>query len=101
MSPKRMKIILPIHGKRTSDGRTSEPDIYWILEKWLERHPEVKDRQSDIRIARGQWTTGDGLRTEVIHVSIAAGDDIADYDPAGDTGLYAYFLAEDRNWQST
>ena len=45
---------------------------------------------------RGQLTTDDGLRTEVIRASIVAGDDITDYDPAEDADLYQYFLAEDR-----
>ncbi|MCH7727800.1 MAG: hypothetical protein IH991_15165 [Planctomycetes bacterium] len=94
MPPKRTKIISAIHGKLTRDGKISEPDIYWILEKWLDRHPEIKARQDDIRVVRGQWTTEDGLRTEVITVSIVAGDDIADYDPAQDADLYEYFLAE-------
>src|SRR5262245_21075377 len=34
----------------------SEPDIYWILDRWLERHPEVKGRERDIRITQGRWT---------------------------------------------
>ena len=96
MHQKRIKIIQPIHGKRTADGKISEPDIYWILDRWLERHPEVKQRQQDIRIVRGQWTSNDGLKTEVIHASIVAGDDLCDYDPAVDEDLYQYFLAEER-----
>jgi hypothetical protein len=96
MHQNQIKIIQPIHGKRTSDGKISEPDIYWILDRWLERHPEVQHRHQDIRIVRGQWTTNDGLKTEVIRASIIAGDDIADYDPAVDADLYQYFLAEER-----
>ena len=96
MPPKRIEIIPAIHGKLTRDGKISEPDVYWIIEKWLERHPEIKDRQNDIRVVRGQWTTEDGLKTEVITVSIVAGDDIAGYDPAQDADLYQYFLAEER-----
>ena len=45
MNPKRITIIPDIHGKITRDRKMSEPDIYWILEKWLERHPEVKGRE--------------------------------------------------------
>jgi hypothetical protein len=43
--PKRIEIIPAIHGKLTRDHKISEPDVYWILEKWLERHPEIKKRQ--------------------------------------------------------
>ena len=100
MPPKRITIIPAIHGKLTHDSKVSEPDVYWILEKWLERHPELRKRQKDIRITRGQWTTEDGLKTEVITVSIVAGDDIAGYDPEQDADLYEYWKAEDRYWQS-
>lgn len=54
MRRKQIKIIPAIHGKLTREGKLSEPDVYWILEKWLERHPEVTTRQKDIRITRGQ-----------------------------------------------
>jgi len=100
MHGNRIKIIPAIHGKLTSEGKVSEPDVYWILEQWLERHPEVKGRRKNIRIVRGRWTTEDGLRTEVINVSIAEGDDIASYDPKEDADLYEYWKAEDRYWQS-
>ena len=96
MPPKRIEIIPAIHGKLTRDGKISEPDVYWIIDKWLERHPEIKVRQNDIRVVRGQWTTEDGLKTEVITVSIVADDDIDGYDPAQDADLYQYFLAEER-----
>jgi hypothetical protein len=33
------------------------------VEKWLERHPDIKNRQGRIRAVHGQWTTEDGLRT--------------------------------------
>jgi hypothetical protein len=39
MNPKRITIIPFIHGKLTRDGKMSEPDIYWIMDKWLERQP--------------------------------------------------------------
>lgn len=96
MQDKRITIIPAIHGKRTQDGKISEPDIYWILDKWLERHPTVKKRQEDIQISRGQYGTEDGLRTEVIRVSIVAGEDLTDYDPAQDEDLYEYYKAEPR-----
>ena len=74
---KRIVIIAPIHGKVTQDRKVSEPDVYWIVQKWLERHPEIKKRQKDIRVSRGQWTTAERLKTEVLRVTITAGDDIA------------------------
>ena len=33
MPPKRITIIPDLHGKLTRDGKLSEPDIYWILDK--------------------------------------------------------------------
>jgi hypothetical protein len=60
----------------------SEPDIDWILEQWLERHPEVQGPERDIRIVRGTWTLPRGIKTEVLSVSIVAGEDIEGYDPA-------------------
>jgi hypothetical protein len=99
MQLKRIDIIPAIHGKLTQEGKVSEPDVYWILEKWLDRHPAIRKRQRDIRIVRGQWTTENGLKTEVIRVSIVAGDDIAGYDPQEDADLCEYWKAEDRYWQ--
>ena len=75
----------------------SEPDIHWIMEKWLERHPEVKGRERDIRIVRGTMTLPQGAKTDLISVSIVAGDDIEGYDPAQDADLYAYYLWEARD----
>ena len=100
MPLKRVEIIPAIHGKLTGDGKVSEPDVYWILEKWLERHPAIKERQNDIRIIRGQWTTENGLKTEVISASIVARDDMAGYDPAQDADLYQYWIAENRYSES-
>jgi hypothetical protein len=99
MSPKRITIIPAIHGKLTHDHKVSEPDIVWILEKWLDRHPEIRERRKDIRVVRGQWTTQDGLKTEVVTVSVVAGDDLAGYDPEQDADLYEYWKAEDRYWE--
>ena len=96
MPARRITIIPRIHGKLTRDRKMSEPDIYWILEKWLERHPEVKGRERDIRIIRGEWNLPQGIKTEIISVSIVAGDDIAGYTPAQDADLYEYYLAEER-----
>jgi hypothetical protein len=93
---KRITIIPRIHGKLIRDRKMSEPDIYWILDKWLERHPEVKGRERDIQIIWGRWTLPEGVRTEVISASILPGDDIAGYDPAQDRDLYEYFLADEQ-----
>ena len=95
MPEQRIEIIPRLHGKITRDGKLSEPDIYYILEKWLDRHPEVKHRQRDIRIVRGRWTLPQGVRTEVVSVSILHGDDVAAYDAAQDADLYGYYLAEE------
>lgn len=94
--PKRITIIPDLHGKLTRDHKMSEPDIHSILEKWLERHSEIKARQRDIQITRGRWTLQEGISTEVISFSILPGDDIAGYDPVQDSDLYEYVLAEER-----
>lgn len=95
MNPKRITIIQHIHGKITRDGKMSEPDIYWIVEKWLERHPEIKKRVKDIQVVRGAMSLPQGVKTDLIHASIIAGDDIVGYDPVQDQDLYAYYLADD------
>ncbi len=97
MNPTRVTISPAIHGKITSDGKMSEPDIYWIIERWLERHPEVKGRERDIRIVSGAMTLPQGIKTDLISVSIIAGKDIEGYDPAQDADLYAYYLWEKRD----
>lgn len=97
---KRITIVPAIHGKLTYDGKISEPDVAWIIEKWLERHPEINNRQGRIREVRGQWTTEGGLKTEVITVTIVADDDIAGYDPERDADLYEYWKAEARYWEA-
>jgi hypothetical protein len=75
LPPKRITIIPHIHGKLARDRKMSEPDIHWILEKWLERHPEVKGRERDIQITRGRWTLPEGIGTEVISASILPGNE--------------------------
>jgi hypothetical protein len=95
VQPRRITIISRIHGKLTRDHKLSEPNIHWILEKWLERHLEVKGRERDIQITRGRWTLPEGIRTEVISASVLPGDDLAGYDPAQDADLYEYFLADE------
>jgi hypothetical protein len=90
----RIQIIPSLHGKITRDGKLSEPDIYYILEKWLDRHPRIKQRQKDIRISRGRFTLPQGVHTELVSVSLRSGEDIDGYDPKEDAELYAYYLAE-------
>ena len=99
MPQKRITIISAIHGKLTYDRKICEPDIAWIIEKWLDRHPEIRKRRQDICARSGRWTTEDGLETEVRSVSIVAGDDIAGYDPEQDADIYEYWKAEDPYWE--
>ena len=54
----------------------------------------------DLESVSGQWTTADGLKTEVVTVTIVAGDDIAEYDPEEDADLYEYWKAETRYWEA-
>ena len=42
-------------------------------------------------------TLPQGVKTDLISVSIVAGDDIEGYDPAQDADLYAYYLWEERD----
>ena len=44
----RIVIIPFLQGKLAPDGTLVEPDIDAILEKWLERHPEVRGRKFHI-----------------------------------------------------
>jgi hypothetical protein len=97
---KRITIIPAIHGKLTYDRKICEPDMAWIIEKWLDRHPEIRKRRKDIRVVTGRWHTEDGLETEVRSVSIVAGDDLAGYEPEQDADIYEYWKAEDRYWES-
>jgi hypothetical protein len=96
MNPKRITIIPFIHGKITHDGMISEPDIYWIMEKWLERHPEIKKRTQDIRVSRGTMTLPHGGKTDLIHATIIIGEDVEGYDPVQDLDLYEYFLLNEQ-----
>ena len=71
MTPPRVRIIPFLHGKMTRDGKLSEPDIYDILERWLERHAQIRARQRDLQISRGRLTLPGGVRTELVGVTIA------------------------------
>ncbi len=41
-------------------------------------------------------TLAPGVNTDLINVTIIAGEDIEGYDPAQDQDLYAYYLADDQ-----
>jgi hypothetical protein len=96
-TPRRVTIIPNIHGKITRDGKISEPDIHWIIEKWLDRHPQIKKRSKDIRVVRGVMTLPQGVKTELISATIISASDIEGYDPKQDEDLYAYFLSTQRS----
>jgi hypothetical protein len=96
-NPRRITVIPFIHGKVTRDGKMSETDIYRIIERWLERHPEVKGRERDIRIDLTSFTLPQGIKTQLIRVSIVAGNEIDGYDAAQDADLYAYYVAEEES----
>lgn len=99
MNPKRIAIIPFIHGKLTRDGKMSEPHVYWILEKWLERYPAIKARAKVIRVARGTMTLPHGGKTDLIRATITVGEDVERYDPAQDVDLYEDCLADDHSDQ--
>jgi hypothetical protein len=94
--PQGRIVIVPfLHGKLTADGKLSEPDIYFILEKWLERHPEFRGREKEFRVVRGTMHLSGGHRTDLLRVTAEFSPDLAGYDPAQDADLYEYFLADD------
>lgn len=99
MNSRRIIIIPFIHGKLTHDGKMSEPDIHWIMEKWLERHPKIKTRTQDIRVSRGTMTLPHGGKTDLIRATIIVGEDVEGYDTAQDLDLYEYFLSDDQSDQ--
>ncbi len=96
MGKMRTKILAPIHGKLTADGKVSEPDIAWLLDAWFARHSEVNRDIARPRVVRGSWTTEDGLPTEVLHASIESESLDQPYDPLDDSDLYSYWIAEPR-----
>ena len=99
LQSKRIEIIPALHGKLARDGKLSEPDIYYILEKWLERHPTFKGRENEFRVVSGRWTLREGIRTEVVTVTAIESEDLAGYEPAQDRDLYEYYLAEERYYE--
>ena len=75
MTTGRIVIIPFLQGKITAEGKLIEPDIDAILEKWLERHPEFRDRKFHI------IKTG-GDETCLVRVTADFSPDLANYDPA-------------------
>jgi hypothetical protein len=95
--PRGRIVIIPfLHGKLTTDGKLSEPDIYFILEKWLERHPEFRGREKEFRVVSGTMHLPGGHRTDLVRVTAEFSPDLAGYDSAQDADLYEYFLADSR-----
>lgn len=90
--PKRIEIIPFLHGYVAADGKLIEPDIYRILEKWLERHPDYRGREREFRISRAAMRLPNGVPTERIRVLAEASPSLADYNPAEDTDLYKDFV---------
>jgi hypothetical protein len=90
-----IEIVPCIRGRVTADGKLSEPDIYWILDRWFERHPDILPRRGDVRISRSRSTIGGTIPTELVRVTIVAAEDIREYNPAQDRDLYDYFLADE------
>jgi hypothetical protein len=95
---KRVEIVPFIHGKITTDGNVSEPDVQWMVNRWFERHPEFAAHRPDVRITRGTTTTKEGLRTDLIRATVLDTGDLGDYDPNADKDLYEYFLADVREF---
>jgi hypothetical protein len=93
MNPRRIIIIPFIHGKM------SEPDIHWVMEKWLERHPKIKKRTQDIRVSHGTTTLPHDGKTDLIRATIIVGKDVEGYDTTHDLDLYEYFLSDDQGDQ--
>jgi hypothetical protein len=92
----RIVIIPFLQGKLNFDGMVTEPDIDAILEKWLERHPEFRDRQ--FHIIRGKTTLvedDDSVKSDLVRVTTDFTPDLEGYDPAEDADLYEEFLPDE------
>jgi hypothetical protein len=89
----RIVIIPFLHGKLAANGTLVEPDIDSILQNWLKRHPEYRDKK--YHVIRPKSYQADDLTTVLVRVTADFDDDLANYDPAKDADLYEEFLAED------
>ena len=88
----RIVIIPFLQGKLTDDGELVEPDIDAILEKWLERHAEFRDRE--FHTIRAKTYLPNGTATDLVRVTTDFTVDLEHYDPADDADLYEEFLSE-------
>ena len=91
----RIVIIPFLQGKLTTDGKLSEPDIYRILEKWMNRHPQFRGREGEFRIIRGHTHLPEGHLTDFVRVTAEVSPEVVGYDPSEDADLYEDFLAEE------
>ena len=94
MTKGRIVIIPFLHGKLTAYGQLVEPDIDSILEKWLERHPEHRDKNYHV-IRSKSYQVDDDIATVLVRVTADFDEELAVYNPADDADLYDEFLAED------
>ena len=88
----RIVIIPFLHGKLNFDGTVTEPDIDTILEKWLARHPEHREKK--FHVIRSQSYSVGEIDTQLVRVTADFSPDLEDYDPTEDADLYEEFLAE-------
>ena len=91
----RIVIIPFLQGKVNFDGTVTEPDIDAILEKWLDRHPEHREKK--FHVIRGKTTImeeEDSIETSLVRVTTDFSPDLEGYDPAEDADLYEEFLAK-------
>jgi hypothetical protein len=71
-----------------------KPDIDSILAKWLERHPEHRDKNYHV-IRSKSHQLADEISTVLMRVTADFDEGLAAYNPADDADLYDEFLAKD------
>jgi hypothetical protein len=64
------------------------------LKKWLERHPEHRDKNYHV-IRSKSYQVDDDIATVLVRVTADFDEELAVYNPADDADLYDEFLAED------
>ena len=87
----RVAIIPFLEGKLDSNGQLAEPEIDAIFKKWLDRHPEFREKKFHVIRAKS-YQTDDGVDTILVRVTADVDDEISAYDPAEDADLYHKFL---------
>ncbi len=87
----RVAIIPFLEGKLDSNGQLAEPDIDAIFKKWLDRHPEFREKKFHVIRAKS-YQTDDGVDTILVRVTADVDDEISAYDPAEDADLFQKFL---------